>query len=123
MAKSKTALEEEELAIEEAEKQLIDLLANADTTVPVVRGLLRPRFRLAIGILADGMLLGIWFLAAWGLSTLANCIKQHGVNEIFADIFKWVSSVTTLLLAVLYVLTDILKEIKNFYRVIKEFRK
>lgn len=72
--------------------------------------------RLAICIVGEAFVFVIWILVAGLCQALAQWLKTHGLHEIVADVFRWCSSVGTLILALLYIMADIKDEVKRLFR-------
>lgn len=80
---------------------------------------LRDRTSLTVRIVAciafDALLFCFWLLIAWGSHALATTLEAKGVDEIFTNAFKWTSSLGTFVLALSYIVSDIVKAFRDFF--------
>ena len=69
---------------------------------------------IAFSIFLETALFCFWLLIALGAHKLAEYVHDEGVQEIFADIFKWTSSFSTLLYTLLYIAKDLKEALEEF---------
>jgi hypothetical protein len=58
-------------------------------------------------IIFDSIIFVIWLLIAYLNHEISIFVVSNGVNEVCADIYKWISSGSTLILSIFFVLQDI----------------
>lgn len=70
-------------------------------------------FKITICILLDALIFCEWILVTWGTDSLAKYLASKGVNEFCANSFKWTSSVIILILAIVYIITDLMNSFSD----------
>lgn len=76
---------------------------------------LKTTAKVAIIITTYALLFVVWILVAWGARFVAQLAKDNGFNEYFAEAYFWISSACTLLLALFYIVDDIIKEFRQMF--------
>jgi hypothetical protein len=71
--------------------------------------------RVAICLLFDAIILCFWLAIAWGIGLFASYLESKGVHEYCAKGFKWASSLSILLLALIYITKDIIMAFKDCF--------
>jgi len=71
--------------------------------------------RIAIVIVTDAIVFACWMGMAWLTHIVATFVQQKGVNEFCATAFMWVSSTSTLALALIYIAADIHREFRRLF--------
>jgi hypothetical protein len=71
--------------------------------------------RIAVAIVANAALFVIWIGVACLAQLIAGLARRHGFNEHFADAFMWISSASTLFLALLYIIADLSREFRRLF--------
>jgi hypothetical protein len=71
--------------------------------------------RIAVAMIADAVLFLVWMGVAWTAKIVAAYAEQNGVHEYFAAAFLWISSASTLTLAIVYIVADIRKEFRRAF--------
>lgn len=66
-------------------------------------------FKIIVCLILDGIIFCFWFLIAWGCYSLSRLAASKGFHEQYAEVFSWASSVSTLILAVTYIIFDIIR--------------
>jgi hypothetical protein len=80
-------------------------------------------FRTAVCITLDAILFCIWLLIAWGCDVLSVFIAAKGFHEGCAEAFKWLSSISTLILTVTYIICDIIVAFRHLWFNLKSQQK
>ena len=81
------------------------------------------RFKnLALQLVLDAALFVLWIVLAVGMHHLSRLAKQIGLNEYFAECFKWASSLALLCLALMYIIGDVVAEARRQWRSMRTAR-
>ena len=71
--------------------------------------------RIVTCLLLDAIILCLWLTIAYGINVFACYLKAKGVHEYCAIGFKWASSISTLLLTLIYITKDIIMAFKDSF--------
>jgi hypothetical protein len=72
--------------------------------------------KLGLFILFDAILFVLWIAIAWVAESIACYFQERGVHAYFALGFKWTSSGATFILALLYIIRDIIEELVPLFK-------
>jgi hypothetical protein len=90
------------------------------TLVSDVRGRTVTTVRVALCLLFDTILFCLWLFIAWGCELLSAWAAAHHFAEWCVGAFKWISSLSTLVLAVVYMIADIVRAVREIKRGARE---
>ena len=64
-------------------------------------------------ILLDALIFCFWVMIAWVMHLFSDFLISKGISDEFAFVFQWFSSLSTLILTILYLVIDIKQAIKD----------
>lgn len=72
--------------------------------------------KIACCLIFDALLFGLWLAIDWGVNLVAAFFEARGGHEYVALAFKWASSGGTFILAVVYIVGDIVHAARTVFK-------